>query len=251
GWLVRPLAHRRTGAAVVVLPADASSAGPPAYSALHQAMLDIGIAVFVPRPSGDLDLPDEVERVQELAATLLDAGIAEAGMLGAYGVAHGGRLVAASSAAAPHLFGAAVDVCGSDGLDGLLPLASEYRAREAGTGRAREAGTGSPGGARTPTLVVHGSNDAHVPLQSAERVVDALAARQIPVELLILTDDGDVERSRPARRQVAEAAVGWFRDHLVGRPGADRTGEHDPALDNLAPDQLARDDDQENGSPRP
>jgi fermentation-respiration switch protein FrsA (DUF1100 family) len=178
-----------------------------------------------------------------LAATLLDAGIAEAGMLGAYGVAHGGRLVAASSAAAPHLFGAAVDVCGSDGLDGLLALASEHRAREAGTG--------SPGGARTPTLVVHGSNDAHVPLQSAERVVDALAARQIPVELLILTDDGDVERSRPARRQVAEAAVGWFRDHLVGRPGADRTGEHDPALDNLAPDQLARDDDQENGSPRP
>ncbi|MDQ1633876.1 MAG: hypothetical protein QOJ32_685, partial [Frankiaceae bacterium] len=148
GWLFRPLAHRRTGVAVVVLPDDASSAGPPAYSALHQALLDIGIAVFVPRPSADLDLPGEVERVQELAATLLDAGIVEAGMLGAYGVAHGGWLVAASSAAAPHLFGAAVDVCGSDGLDGLLPLASEYRAREAGTG--------SPGGARTPTLVVHG-----------------------------------------------------------------------------------------------
>jgi hypothetical protein len=88
-------------------------------------------------------------------------------------------------------------------------------------------------------------------LQSAERVVDALAARQIPVELLVLTDDGDVERSRPARRQVAEAAVGWFRDHLVGRPGADTTVDHGSAPDDLATDQPARDDDQENGSPRP
>ena len=214
GWLFRPGADRRTGAAVVGLPDDPAAPSAPVYSALHQCLLDLGIAVFVPRPAASDDLAAAVGQIREVAAALLEVGIVDAGRLGIYGIGAGGSLAAASSAAAPDLFAAAVDVCGSRGLDGLLP----------GTAgpAARETGTDGPMAARTPTLVIHGGHDGRMPLPAAEQVVDALAARQIPVELLVLDDDGDVRRARPAQRQSTAAAVGWFRDHLVGRPGEPR-----------------------------
>jgi dipeptidyl aminopeptidase/acylaminoacyl peptidase len=209
GWLFRAPEAWRTGAAVVVLPDDPGAGGPPVYSAFHQALLDRGIAVFVPRALAVAERDSAVTQVQEIGEALVSAGVADPGRVGAYGVAAGGSLAVASAAAAPQLFGAAVTVCGVDGSDGLLPRSAEQAVQEAGTDGLT--------GARTPTLVVHGGNDARIPLQSAEQVVDALAARQIPVELLVLGDDGDIERARPARRELTMAALAWFCDHLVGR----------------------------------
>jgi dipeptidyl aminopeptidase/acylaminoacyl peptidase len=41
-----------------------------------------------------------------------------------------------------------------------------------------------------PLMVIHGANDPRVPLSEAEQMVNALRARNIPVEFLVYDDEG-------------------------------------------------------------
>jgi dipeptidyl aminopeptidase/acylaminoacyl peptidase len=39
-------------------------------------------------------------------------------------------------------------------------------------------------------MVIHGANDPRVPLEEAEQIVNALRAREVPVEFLVYADEG-------------------------------------------------------------
>jgi dipeptidyl aminopeptidase/acylaminoacyl peptidase len=42
----------------------------------------------------------------------------------------------------------------------------------------------------TPLMVIHGANDPRVPLSEAKQLVNALRARNVPVEFLVYDDEG-------------------------------------------------------------
>jgi len=67
-----------------------------------------------------------------------------------------------------------------------------------------------------PMMVVHGARDPRVPLVESEQMVEALQARQHPVEFLVLPDEGH-GITRLANKLVVFPAIGDFLDkYLMG-----------------------------------
>jgi dipeptidyl aminopeptidase/acylaminoacyl peptidase len=67
---------------------------------------------------------------------------------------------------------------------------------------------------RTPLLVVHGSEDTNVPVEEAQQVVDALAAREVEHRFLLFEGEGHELLATPNRVCFVQAAVGWASHHL-------------------------------------
>jgi dipeptidyl aminopeptidase/acylaminoacyl peptidase len=117
-----------------------------------------------------------------------------------YGGSYGGFMVLAAITTYPDLWAAAVDIVGISNFVTFLENTGAYRRSH------REAEYGSLERDRVfltsispihqvdritaPLLVVHGANDPRVPLGEAEQMVNALRARQVPVEFLVYHDEG-------------------------------------------------------------
>ena len=100
----------------------------------------------------------------------------------------------------PDLWAAAVDVVGISNFVTFLENTSPYRRSH------REGEYGSLAHDRefltsispihqvdkiiAPLMVIHGANDPRVPLNEAEQLVEALQARNVPVEFLVYADEG-------------------------------------------------------------
>ncbi len=68
-------------------------------------------------------------------------------------------------------------------------------------------------------MVIHGANDPRVPLGEAQQLVQALRAREVPVEYLVFEDEGH-GLAKLKNKEVAYPAVADFlARHLQGREG--------------------------------
>jgi dipeptidyl aminopeptidase/acylaminoacyl peptidase len=65
-----------------------------------------------------------------------------------------------------------------------------------------------------PLLVVHGASDTNVPVQEAEQLVAALAARGMPYRYVCLPGEGHDFVRLESRRRYLDEAVDWITDHL-------------------------------------
>jgi dipeptidyl aminopeptidase/acylaminoacyl peptidase len=63
-------------------------------------------------------------------------------------------------------------------------------------------------------LVVHGADDTNVPVEEAEQVVAALAARGVEHEYLLFEGEGHELLGTPNRVAFVRATVGWLTRHL-------------------------------------
>jgi dipeptidyl aminopeptidase/acylaminoacyl peptidase len=117
-----------------------------------------------------------------------------------YGGSYGGFMVLAALTTYPDLWAAGVDIVGISNFVTFLENTSSYRRSH------REGEYGSLAHDRdfltsispihhvdkikAPLIVIHGANDPRVPLSEAEQLVNALRARQVPVEFLVYPDEG-------------------------------------------------------------
>jgi dipeptidyl aminopeptidase/acylaminoacyl peptidase len=237
GWLYRPPGVEGPAPTVLSFHGGPEAQERPAYSPLFQSLLSAGIAVFAPNVRGSSGYGKVFEErdtgegrfaaIQDVLAAaehVVRTGVADAGRLGIHGSSYGGYLVLAGITESPETFAAAVDICGIANFETFFSTTEPWRA-ETSKRKYGDPDTQrellralSPihrmDRVRTPTLVVHGTNDANVPLRESEQVVDALEAADVPVEQLLLPDAGECLRGRSIRREVTSATVRWFVTHL-------------------------------------
>jgi dipeptidyl aminopeptidase/acylaminoacyl peptidase len=65
-------------------------------------------------------------------------------------------------------------------------------------------------------IVIHGANDPRVPLSEAEQLVDALRARDVPVEFLVFDDEGHGVIKLHNKLVAYPAIVAFLDHHLLG-----------------------------------
>ncbi|PSM37467.1 S9 family peptidase [Streptomyces dioscori] len=67
---------------------------------------------------------------------------------------------------------------------------------------------------RTPLMVVHGANDARVVLAESDRLVEALRARDVPVEYIVMEDEGHAIENPENVIALYTAAERFLAEHL-------------------------------------
>jgi dipeptidyl aminopeptidase/acylaminoacyl peptidase len=68
-----------------------------------------------------------------------------------------------------------------------------------------------------PLLIIQGASDPRVPVGEAVQIHDALAARKLPVELLIFSDEGHGAQKRDNQVFQIGYSLRFFRKHLQGK----------------------------------
>jgi dipeptidyl aminopeptidase/acylaminoacyl peptidase len=236
GWLYRP-----DGAppwpTVVYLHGGPEAQERPVYNSLFQSLVAAGMAVFAPNVRGSsgfgrafLVADDREKRfgaIEDVAACvehLVATGVADGERIACMGRSYGGYLTLAALVEHPHLFAAGVDVCG------MVDFATFYAHTEAWIAAAAVAEYGDPVGDAdllralspihridrlvAPLLVVHGADDTNVPVEEAEQVVAALAARGVDHEYLLFEGEGHELLATPNRVAFVRATVDWLARHL-------------------------------------
>lgn len=142
-----------------------------------------------------------------------------------YGGSYGGFMVLAALTHHPDLWAAGVNLVGISNLVTFLENTSLYRRafREAEYGsleKDREflesiAPIYHLDKVQAPLMVVHGANDPRVPLSEAQQLVDALEARNIPVEFLVLEDEGHSIVKFKNKKVVYPAIVEFLETYLA------------------------------------
>ncbi|MEU0135665.1 S9 family peptidase [Streptomyces sp. NPDC006296] len=67
---------------------------------------------------------------------------------------------------------------------------------------------------RTPLMVVHGANDARVALAESDRLVEALRSRNVPVEYIVMEDEGHAIENPENVVALYTAAERFLTEHL-------------------------------------
>jgi dipeptidyl aminopeptidase/acylaminoacyl peptidase len=185
----------------------------PFFDYTIQYFVSQGFGVFVPNVRGSsgygknyLDLDNVKKRMDSVADLayavkwLHSQPEIDTRRIAIKGGSYGGFMVLSALTTYPDLWAAAVDIVGISNFVTFLENTSPYRRSH------REGEYGSLEHDRefltrispihqvdkivTPLMVIHGANDPRVPLNEAEQVVNALQARNIPVEFLVYDDEG-------------------------------------------------------------
>ncbi len=185
----------------------------PFFDYTIQYFVSRGFGVFVPNVRGSSGYGknylalDNVEKRMDSVADLAYAvkwlhaqPEIDAKRIAIKGGSYGGFMVLSALTTYPDLWAAAVDIVGISNFVTFLENTSAYRRSH------REGEYGSLEHDRefltrispihqvdkitTPLMVIHGANDPRVPLSEAEQMVNALQARNIPVEFLVYDDEG-------------------------------------------------------------
>jgi dipeptidyl aminopeptidase/acylaminoacyl peptidase len=236
GWLYRPEGAPPWPTAIH-LHGGPEAQERPVYNSLFQSLVAAGIAVFAPNVRGSsgfgrafLVADDREKRfgaIDDVAACvdhLVRTGVADPARVACMGRSYGGYLTLAALVEHPELFAAGVDVCG------MADFATFYRHTEPWIAAAAVAEYGDPlrdadllralspihriDRLTAPLLVVHGADDTNVPVEEAEQVVAALAARGVEHEYLLFEGEGHELLSTPNRVAFVRATVAWLTRHL-------------------------------------
>lgn len=203
----------------------------PSFRAKNQYFLDHGYAVFEPNIRGSTGygteyshLDDGRKRMDAIAD--IEAGVewlrahrlADPGRLVAMGTSYGGFAVLSSLVEYPDSWAGGVSIAGIADFTTFLENTSAWR-REL---REREYGSLdedreflreiSPlhaiGSAEAPLLVIHGENDARVPVEEARALADRAAETDTRVRTLIFEDEGhgidDLGNQKEAYRAIVD-----------------------------------------------
>jgi dipeptidyl aminopeptidase/acylaminoacyl peptidase len=73
---------------------------------------------------------------------------------------------------------------------------------------------------KAPLLVQQGASDPRVPVGEAVQIHDALAARAVPVELVLFADEGHGAQKRENQVLMIGRSIEFFRKHLVQAPAS-------------------------------
>ncbi len=73
---------------------------------------------------------------------------------------------------------------------------------------------------KAPLLVQQGASDPRVPVGEAVQIHDALAARGVPVELVLFADEGHGAQKRENQVLMLGRSIEFFRKHLIQAPAA-------------------------------
>ncbi|MDT8305738.1 MAG: S9 family peptidase [Anaerolineae bacterium] len=236
-WYFRPATGEGPRPVVVLVHGGPESQTRPAFNPLAQYLAHHGYAVLAPNVRGSTGYGkayshlDDVEKRMDSVADLAHAArwLGEQAeidreRIAVYGGSYGGFMVLAALTNYPELWAAAVDVVGISNFVTFLENTSDYRRahREAEYGSLAEhreflesiAPMNKLAAIRAPLLVIHGANDPRVPLSEAEQLVEALQAREVPVEFLVFDDEGH-GIVRLKNKLVAYPAVVTFLDRYL------------------------------------
>jgi dipeptidyl aminopeptidase/acylaminoacyl peptidase len=185
----------------------------PIFDYFVQYFISRGYGMLIPNVRGSsgygknyLTL-DNVEKRMDSVADLASAvkwlenqSEVDAKRIAIIGGSYGGFMVLSALTTYPELWAAGVDVVGISNFVTFLENTSPYRRshREGEYGSLeyhREFLTSiSPihhvDKITVPLMVIHGANDPRVPLNEAEQLVNALRARNVPIEFLVYEDEG-------------------------------------------------------------
>jgi dipeptidyl aminopeptidase/acylaminoacyl peptidase len=212
----------------------------PGFNSDHQALLQQGIAVFVPNVRGssgfgkrfvNLDNGalryDAIRDIEACLTYVTEAGIADPDRIGIMGGSYGGYMTMAGLTQYPDRFAAGAN------LYGVVNFETFFAQTEPWMAAISTIEYGDPVTERdllrdlspihqldrvtAPTLVIHGANDTNVPVVEAEQVVDGLKARGVPVEYILFPDEGHGFLNEANRIRADVAVVSWFVNHLMNR----------------------------------
>jgi len=207
------------------------------YALPFQLLAAAGIAVLLPNPRGSLGWgADFVEAIlgehgsEDLYDVLngvnhcVDRGIADPERLGIAGWSSAG-LLAALATCRTHRFRAAVVGAGKvnpramchvhPDFDRLFYGGSPFRLD---TRYDRCTALTDVANVRTPTLIVHGQNDALLPMAQAECWHTALVEHGVPTQLVVYPGEAHAIREYHHQRDLAVRIVRWFERWLLTQP---------------------------------
>jgi dipeptidyl aminopeptidase/acylaminoacyl peptidase len=236
GWLYRP-DFPGPWPTMIHLHGGPEAQERPVYNSLFQSLVAAGIAVLAPNVRGSSGFgrsflaADDRERrygaIADVAASvkhLVETGLADPDRIGCMGRSYGGYLTLAALVWHPDLFAVGVDICG------MADLETFYLHTEPWIAAAATAKYGHPQDdaallrelspihridqLRAPLLVVHGNEDTNVPVEEAEQVVSALAARGIQHQYLLFEGEGHELLATENRVTFVQATVAWASQHL-------------------------------------
>jgi dienelactone hydrolase len=237
GWLYRPMASGAPGPALIHLHGGPEAQERPVFNPLFQELASRGIAVFAPNVRGSSGFgrsfvnADNLDKrwaaigdVAACARHLIGLGVAAPDRVACGGRSYGGYLTLAALVFHPELFAAGVDICG------MADFHTFYAKTEPWIAAAAYAKYGHPihdaallralspihrfDALRAPLLVVHGANDSNVPVEEAEQVVARARERDIPVEYLLIADEGHELARLDSRELFVRTTVEWLAARL-------------------------------------
>jgi len=140
------------------------------------------------------------------------------------GGSYGGFMVLASMTEYPELWAAGVDIVGIANFVSFLENTGDWRRslREAEYGSLEEdreflesiSPVNNAEAIAAPLFVLHGANDPRVPVGEAERIVEAVKERDVPVRKLIFEDEGHGFSKLENRIEAYRAIVEFLDEHV-------------------------------------
>ncbi len=195
-----------------------------------------GFVVLLPNPRGSMgygpgfaraNFDDwgggDYEDVISGADFLVSEGYASRERLGIGGWSYGGFMaswaVTKTARFSAAVVGAAVtNLFSFHGTTDITPTFLEEYFREVAYKRAEAYRSHSPvefvTGSRTPTLVLHGENDARVPVSQGYEFYNGLKQSGVEVEMVVYPREGHGFREIRHQIDLIERVVGWFELHL-------------------------------------
>jgi dipeptidyl aminopeptidase/acylaminoacyl peptidase len=202
-----------------------------------QYYLNCGFAVFAPNVRGsrgygktfihldDVQLrPHSVADVKAAVEWLIQQGGADSRRIGVMGRSYGGFMVLAAITRYPDLWAAAVDIVGIANFLTFFEHTGVWRRH------LRYPEYGDPvrdaeflreispifkvDRITTPLLVLHGTNDARVPVEEAEQIVAALRSLNRTAELLLFTDEGHFMLRKTTQLKAYTTIGDWFERYM-------------------------------------
>lgn len=218
--------------------------GGPAMQALPnwrpdlQMILSLGLAVLVPNVRGSTGYgrayaalddrekrPDSVADLAAAHAFLAARADVNAARIAIMGQSYGGWMVLSAVTEQPDLWAAGIDYYGiarwKTFFERTGPWRIGHRAAEYGDPAAdadlleRLSPLNKAGEIRCPMLVAQGMTDPRVPPRESEQIVAALRGRNVPVEYVVIPDEGHGFFKRVNRRRVYLAVASFLEQHVL------------------------------------
>lgn len=248
GWLYRPRDAKGPVPLVVILHGGPEMQERPTFLGTYQEIARLGMMVFAMNVRGSLGFGKEyahkdngalranaVRDVKAGVDELVKRGLADPDHVGVFGFSSGGLLALSAITEYPETFRAGVLLSALTDLEHFFQkterwMASisktEYGDPEKNAAMLREL---SPihkvDTVKAPLLVIHGALDTNVPVEQADRIVESLKKRQVPVQYLRFPDERHGVGATHNRIRYSVEVVKWFNAHLNGSNASRQSAE--------------------------
>lgn len=167
---------------------------------------------------------DALKDVEYAASWLKQHERIDGDRLAVFGISYGGYMTLSAVTRLPDTWAVAAEMVGMAHLETFLERTGAWRRKH------REAEYGSLETDRemlravsplplvdqikAPLLVLHGRNDARVPLFESEQIVEAVSKRGVPIDLVIYDDEGHIFTKRKNLVDAYERIADFVAEHL-------------------------------------